>query len=203
MLFRSKACWGGEYKMRLAAATSEQQQQFYRGWEGATIPQRRDWQKMLVGGISKGWYQQIIGQVQVVNPNPPGLAVMLQGEPTPVAADYIIDATGLAGSVMDSQLLADLVQQYQVALNLAGQFNVGEDFAIDQLTNNNNGRVYGSGITTAGNGYAPVDSFLGLQYAALAAVCDLTDRGAPGLKRLTGFPSLAQWWRWMTNTPPN
>jgi pSer/pThr/pTyr-binding forkhead associated (FHA) protein len=198
-----KACWGGEYKVRLAMATSEQQQQFYLGWEGATIPQRRDWQKMLVGGISKGWYQQIIGQVQVVNPNPPGLAVTLQGESTPIAADYIIDATGLAGSVMDSKLLADLVQQYQVALNLRGQFNVGEDFALEQLNNGSAGRVYGSGITTAGNGYAPVDSFLGLQYAALAAVCDLTDRGAPSLKRLTGLQSAAQWWRWMTNKPPD
>ncbi len=198
-----KACWGGEYKMRLSTATTEQQQQFYLGWEGATIPQRRDWQKMLVGGISKGWYQQIIGQVQVVTPQPPGLAVRLQGESNPVAADYIIDATGLAGSVMDSQLLADLVQQYQVALNLRGQFTVGGDFAIEQLNNGSSGRVYGSGITTAGNGYAPVDSFLGLQYAALAAVCDLTDRGAPELKKLNGLQSAAQWWRWMTNKPPN
>jgi pSer/pThr/pTyr-binding forkhead associated (FHA) protein len=197
-----KACWGGEYKMRLAAATTEQQQQFYLGWEGATIPQRRDWQKMLVGGISKGWYQQTIGHVHVVSPQPPGLAAKLQGEPTPVAADYIIDATGLAGSVMDSQLLADLVQQYQVALNMRGQFNVGENFAIEQLSAIG-GRVYGSGITTAGNGYAPVDSFLGLQYAALASVCDLTDRGAPGLKKLTGLKSAAQWWRWMTNKPPD
>jgi pSer/pThr/pTyr-binding forkhead associated (FHA) protein len=197
-----KACWGGEYKMRLATVTTEQQQQFVLGWEGATIPQRRDWQKMLVGGISKGWYQQIIGQVQLVKPQPPSLGVILQGELNQVAADYIIDATGLAGSVMDSKLLADLVQQYQVALNSSGQFRVGEDFAIDQL-DNGNGRVYGCGITIAGNGYAPVDSFLGLQYAALAAVCDMTDRGAPGLKKLTGLQSAAQWWRWMTNKPPN
>jgi pSer/pThr/pTyr-binding forkhead associated (FHA) protein len=197
-----KACWGGEYKMRLAMATTEQQQQFLLGWSGATIPQRRDWQKMLVGGISKGWYQQIIGRVQLVKPQPPGLGALLQGEPDQVAADYIIDATGLAGSVMDSKLLADLVQQYQVALNPGGQFTVGEDFAIDQL-DSGTGRVYGCGIITAGNGYAPVDSFLGLQYAALAAVCDMTDRGAPGLKKLTGLQSTAQWWRWMTNKPPN
>jgi hypothetical protein len=98
--------------------------------------------------------------------------------------------------------LADLVQQYQVALNMRGQFNVGENFAIEQLSAIG-GRVYGSGITTAGNGYAPVDSFLGLQYAALASVCDLTDRGAPGLKKLTGLKSAAQWWRWMTNKPPD
>jgi pSer/pThr/pTyr-binding forkhead associated (FHA) protein len=198
-----KACWGGEYKMRLAAATIEQQQQFFLGWEGATIPQRRDWQKMLVGGISKGWYQQTIGQVKMVNPQSPGLTVSLQGEPTPIIADYIIDATGLAGSVMDSPLLADLVQQYQVALNPRGQFTVGDDFAIDQLNSGTMGRVYGSGITTAGNSYGPVDSFLGLQYAALASVCDMTDRNAPGLKRLTGLQSTAQWWRWMTNRPPD
>jgi pSer/pThr/pTyr-binding forkhead associated (FHA) protein len=198
-----KACWGGEYKMRLAAATIEQQQQFLRGWEGATIPQRRDWQKMLVGGISKGWYKQIIGQVEVVEANAPGLSIFLQGGTAPIKADYVIDATGLAGSVMDSQLLADLVQQYQVVLNTRGQFVVSPEFAIDSLNNGSTGRVYGAGITTAGNSYGPVDSFLGLQYGALAAVCDLTDRGAPGLKKLNGFYSGLQWLRWMMNRPPN
>jgi pSer/pThr/pTyr-binding forkhead associated (FHA) protein len=198
-----KACWGGEYKMRLASATTEQQQQWLAGWEGATIPQRRDWQKMLVGGISKGWYKQVVGQVQVVTANHPGLQIFLQADPTPIIADYIIDATGLAGSVMDSQLLADLVQQYQVVLNPHGQFVVSSEFAIDRLNNGSNGRVYGAGITTAGNSYGPVDSFLGLQYAALAAVCDLTDRNAPSLKRLTGVYSGLQWLRWMTNRPPN
>jgi pSer/pThr/pTyr-binding forkhead associated (FHA) protein len=198
-----KACWGGEYKMRLATATAEQQQQFFFDWEGATIPQRRDWQKMLVGGISKGWYRQAIGQVELVTPQPPGLSVKLQGETTPISADYIIDATGLAGAVMDSQLLADLVQQYQIRLNPRGQFMVGDDFAIDQLNSGSTGRVYAAGITTSGNGYGPVDSFLGLQYAALAAVCDMTDRGASDLKRLTGLQSIAQWWRWMTHRPPD
>jgi pSer/pThr/pTyr-binding forkhead associated (FHA) protein len=198
-----KACWGGEYKMRLAVATTEQQQQFFLGWEGATIPQRRDWQKMLVGGISKGWYQQVIGQVKKVTSQPPRLAVALQDKPSPLFVDYIIDATGLAGSVMDSQLLADLVQQYQIPLNSRGQFTVGDNFAIDQLNNGSSGRVYASGITAAGNGYGPVDSFLGLQYTALATVHDMTDRGASALRKLNGLQSLAQWWRWMANRPPD
>ncbi len=198
-----KACWGGEYKMQLAAANSEQQKQFLQGWTGATIPQRRDWQKMLVGGISKGWYKQIIGQVETVEANQPGIAVFLQGETAPVTADFVIDATGLAGSVMDSPLLTDLVQQYQVVLNTQGQFVVGADFAIDRLNNGNLGRVYGSGITTAGNSYGPVDSFLGLQYAALSAVCDLTNRQAPSLQKINGLHSGSQWLRWMTNRSPS
>jgi pSer/pThr/pTyr-binding forkhead associated (FHA) protein len=192
-----KACWGGSYKMRLAAATNEQQQQFLQGWMGATIPQRRDWQKMIAGGLSKGWYQQVIGQVQSVLPAVNGLDICLAGAPT-LQADYVIDATGLAGSVMDSQLLADIVQQYQIGLNSWGQFAITPEFTIAGL----NG-VYAAGMIAGGNSYGPVDSFLGLQYAALASVCDLTDRQAPGLKRINALRSVSQWLKWAIDRPPN
>jgi pSer/pThr/pTyr-binding forkhead associated (FHA) protein len=196
-----KACWGGQYKMRLDTATAEQQQQFLRGWSGATIPQRRDWRKMLSGGLSKGWYQQKIGQVISVRPAAAtGIDIYLEEESTPLTANYVIDATGLAGSVMDSQLLADMVQQYQIALNSTGQFVVGSDFAIPGMSS---GRVYVSGTIAGGNSYGPVDSFLGLQYGALAAVCDLTDRQAPGLQKINIIRSGMQWLRWVLDRPPN
>jgi pSer/pThr/pTyr-binding forkhead associated (FHA) protein len=198
-----KACWGGSYKMLLEATTPEQQAQLLAAWEGATIPQRRDWLKVLSGGLGKGWYRMVTGTVQSVTPNlnGKGLTIYLKNAAAPLTADYAIDATGLAGTVMDSGLLADLVQQYHLPLNSRGHFTVTPEFAIAPLANDR-GRVYAAGTITAGGSYGPVDSFLGLQYAALASVCDLTDGDAPGLRPLNGFRSANQWLRWLLNRSP-
>lgn len=198
-----KACWGGSYKMLLEASTPEQQAQLLAAWEGATIPQRRDWLKILTGGLGKGWYRMVTGEVQSVTPHlqGKGLTIYLKNAAAPLTTDYVIDATGLAGTAMDNNLLADLVQQYQLPLNSRSQLTVTPEFAIAPLANDR-GRVYGAGTITAGGSYGPVDSFLGLQYAALAAVCDLTDGDAPGLKKLTGWRSANQWLRWLLNRSP-
>jgi pSer/pThr/pTyr-binding forkhead associated (FHA) protein len=198
-----KASWGGSYKMLLEAATPEQQAQLLTVWEGATIPQRRDWLKVLSGGLSKGWYRMVTGDVQSVTPNlnGKGLTIYLKNAAAPLTADYAIDATGLAGTVMDSNLLADLVQQYHLPLNSRGHFTVTPEFLIAPLSNNR-GRVYAAGTITTGGNYGPVDSFLGLQYAALASVCDLTDGDAPSLKILNGWRSANQWLRWLLNRSP-
>jgi pSer/pThr/pTyr-binding forkhead associated (FHA) protein len=198
-----KACWGGSYKMLLEATTPEQQAQLMATWEGATIPQRKDWLKILSGGLGKGWYRMATGEVQSVTPslNGAGLTIYLKNAAAPLKADYAIDATGLAGTVMDNNLIADLVQQYQLPLNNRSQLSVTPQFAIAPLANDR-GRVYGAGTITAGGSYGPVDSFLGLQYAALASVCDLTDEQAPGLKQLTGWRSTTQWLYWLLNRSP-
>jgi pSer/pThr/pTyr-binding forkhead associated (FHA) protein len=198
-----KACWGGSYKMLLEATTPEQQAQLLTTWEGATIPQRRDWLKVLSGGIGKGWYRMVTGTVQSVSPNlaGSGLSLRLDNAAAPLKADYAIDATGLAGTVMDSPLLCDLVQQYQLPLNSRGQFVINSEFGLAQMTNDR-GRLYVAGSITAGGHYGPVDSFLGLQYSALSAVCDLTDNDAPGLNPLQGLRSAMQWLRWLLNRSP-
>jgi pSer/pThr/pTyr-binding forkhead associated (FHA) protein len=198
-----KACWGGSYKMLLEATTPEQQAQLLTTWEGATIPQRRDWLKVLSGGIGKGWYRMVTGTVQSVSPNlaGSGLSLRLDNAAAPLKADYAIDATGLAGTVMDSPLLCDLVQQYQLPLNSRGQFVINSEFGLAQMTNDR-GRLYAAGSITAGGHYGPVDSFLGLQYSALAAVCDLTDSDAPGLNPVQGLRSAMQWLRWLLNRSP-
>ena len=67
---------------------------------------------------------------------------------------------------------------------------------------NGDGRVFASGVITLGGPYAAVDSFLGLQYAALRSVDSLTALRAAGLRRLDGFRSLAQWTRWAIGAKP-
>jgi len=53
-----------------------------------------------------------------------------------------------------------------------------------------------------GGPYAAVDSFLGLQYAALCSVADLAKMRAPSLERLHPVRSLTQWLRWFLGQSP-
>jgi pSer/pThr/pTyr-binding forkhead associated (FHA) protein len=206
-----KSCWGGAYKMTLATATIEQQTQLLDIWSGATLPPQRDWHRILSGGMSKGWYRPVVGTVQQVvhHSTANGLIVTLHSsspganQPQPLVADYIIDATGQPGTVMDSELLADLVQHYQLPLNSRGAFPTSPDFEIVGMSNQGVGRLYAAGSITAGNSYGPVDSFLGLQYAALTSICSLTDADAVGLQELSWVKSGQQWLKWLLNKAPS
>jgi hypothetical protein len=64
-------------------------------------------------------------------------------------------------------------------------------------TANGSGRMFASGSATLGGYYAGVDTFLGLQYSALAIADRLADLGfAP---RIGVGRSVSQWWRWVRN----
>jgi len=67
---------------------------------------------------------------------------------------------------------------------------------------NGPGRVYASGVMTLGGPNAAVDSFLGLQYAALRSVEDLAAQHAPGLHALAPIRSFSQWFRWARGVQP-
>jgi len=57
-------------------------------------------------------------------------------------------------------------------------------------------------VMTLGGPHAVVDSFLGLQYAALRSVEDLLAQHAPGLRSLTPIRSFSQWFRWIQGVQP-
>ena len=57
--------------------------------------------------------------------------------------------------------------------------------------------MYASGAMTLGGPYAGVDSFLGLQYAALRAADDMAAVGA--LPRIGPLRSARGWWGWARN----
>ena len=67
---------------------------------------------------------------------------------------------------------------------------------------NQRGRIYACGAITLGNSYAAVDSFLGLQYAALCAVDSLAAVKAPKLHKLNAITSFIQWLKWVINQSP-
>ncbi len=203
-----KSTWGGQYKSILETATSEQRQHLLADWGGVTTMNRADWRKIITGGISKGWYQIFYGEVQQVVPkaNQGGTITTIResgvkGE-IQLESDFIIDATAVDAPIMASPLLQDLVQQYQLPINHLGRLTVTSDFELAEMANQT-GKIYASGAITLGNYYAPVDSFLGLQYAAFNTVQDLLSAQATELKPLVLSRSLAQWWRWINNRSPD
>ena len=203
-----KSAWGGQYKAILETATPEQRQHLLADWGGVTTMNRPDWRKIITGGINKGWYQIFYGEVQQVAPHPTHGGTITTVRESGVKgdmqleSDFIIDATAVDAPIMASPLLQDLVQQYNLPINQLGRLTVTADFELAAMANQS-GKVYASGAITLGNYYAPVDSFLGLQYAAFEITQDLLSRNAKQLQPLVLSRSLFQWWKWLNNRSPD
>ncbi|MEL6981791.1 MAG: hypothetical protein AAFO29_05150, partial [Actinomycetota bacterium] len=116
-----------------------------------------------------------------------------------LTANMVIDATGLESDIGENRLLADLLTHAGAQRNAYGRFEVTPSFELAG-TRAEPGRIYASGSITLGGYYAGVDSFLGLQYAALAIADDLASAGA--VHKIGAMRSLSEWWRWVKNRPP-
>jgi len=202
-----KATWGGELRATLEKADPQQRQRLLADWGGTTTADRGDWRRIVQAGINQGWYQITFGEVErVERDDQKGRTVTyiqekgLKGQ-FRLDADFIIDATGLDAKVTSSPLLDDLVSHYNLPLNHLGRFAIANDFELVEMRNQG-GRIYAAGACTLGGPYAPVDSFLGLQYAALCSVDGLAATKAPGLHRLNPFSSFVQWLKWVNNQSP-
>jgi pSer/pThr/pTyr-binding forkhead associated (FHA) protein len=220
-----KACWGGELQEKLETANSERRLQLLESWGGTTTASRQDWQDIINQGLNQGWYRVVFGVVEQVEKitgertlttiREQRLEAQIQLE-----ADFIIDATGLDAHVQTNPLLNDLVTHYNLPLNALGRLQVTNDFeliemrsvtvalktqktaTVSPVTPTPKGRMYAAGAITLGGPYAPVDSFLGLQYTALQSVTDLAAINAPNVKKLRTLRSLTQWLKWVMNQSP-
>jgi pSer/pThr/pTyr-binding forkhead associated (FHA) protein len=210
-----KACWGGELRAMLEKADPQQRQRLIADWGGTTTADRRDWKRMVTEGINQGWYKIEFGDVEKVEREKDGIITYIQEKKFKgqmrLEADFIIDATGLDANVKASPLLNDLVTHYNLALNPLGRLNVSNDFELLEMQNSSSpaqvrgakGRIYAAGAITLGGPYAAVDSFLGLQYAALCSVEVLAKTKAPGMHQLNIFSSFSQWLKWVANQSPS
>jgi pSer/pThr/pTyr-binding forkhead associated (FHA) protein len=200
-----KACWGGELRAMLETADPQQRQRLIADWGGTTTADRNDWKRIVEAGINQGWYKIEFGNVERVEREQDGIITYIQEKQFKgqmrLEADFIIDATGLDANVKASPLLNDLVNHYNLPLNYLGRLSVSNDFELVEMRRAR-GRMYAAGAITLGGPYAAVDSFLGLQYAALCAVDDLAAAKAPGLRRLNFFSSPVQWLKWVVNQSP-
>ncbi len=170
---------------------------------GTNTPPRRSWREQLERGRRGGWYQQYVGAVTSVEPGPDQSVLTTidgpDGRRYDLAANFVIDATGLESDIGEHRLLADLLQHGGAQRSDFGRLDVGPTFEV-LGTRSDPGRLYASGSITLGGHYAGVDSFLGLQYAALRIADDLADLGT--IPRIGVGRSISEWWRWYRNVPP-
>lgn len=201
-----KACWGGDLRIMLEKANPEERQRLLNDWGGTTTALRQDWQRIVEDGLNQGWYKIEFGDVERVERENDCIVTYIQEKKFKgqmrLEADFIIDATGLDAHVTASPLLNDLVRHYSLPLNPLGRLSVSNNFEVVEMRGSR-GQMYAAGAITLGGPYAAVDSFLGLQYAALCAVDAIAATQASGVQRLNSVSSLVQWLKWVMNQSPS
>jgi len=200
-----KACWGGELRAMLEKASPDERKRLLADWGGTTTADRQDWQRITEQGLSEGWYQITFGEVLDVERDAQNRTITHIREKgfgeMKLAADFIIDATGLDAKVETNPLLDDLVKHYNLPLNHLRRLVVANNFELIEMRSGR-GQMYAAGAITLGGPYAAVDSFLGLQYAALVAVDGLAATRAPGVQYLNTVSSFKHWLKWVFNQSP-
>jgi pSer/pThr/pTyr-binding forkhead associated (FHA) protein len=198
-----KAAWTGQYRVQLEKSSDEERTKLFREWGGTTTPKRRLWLHQLHRGRQEGWYQEFVGVVEKFAPTDMGTVTTVirsdQNDHLEVDANFVIDATGLEADIREHRLLADLLDNDGAQRNILGKLQVEPNFQV-RGADSAPGRMYAAGSITLGSYYATVDSFLGLQYAALQVADDLAKLGF--VKKIGVARSFNQWMRWMQKKAP-
>jgi pSer/pThr/pTyr-binding forkhead associated (FHA) protein len=212
-----KSSWGGELRAILENASPEGRSKILGKLGGTTTADRADWANIIRQGHREGWYRVAIGKLEIRDLSEPGPAGKILMDysgpdtslPREIKVDFVIDCIGLIGDVTNSEFLKDLVETYRLPrnrdynqeVNVQRGLAVTNDFEVPGLRQNG-GRVYAAGQITIHGPHAAVDSFLGLQYAALRSVDHLHRVGAPGVSGFGALKSFGQWIRWCFNRAP-
>jgi len=168
---------------------------------GTNTPLRRRWQAQMREGRSDGWYRTVTGTVEHMRLQD---GMIISGIRTrdgliDVAADFVIDCTGLEADIAEHRVLADLLDHSGAARNPLGRLDVERNFEL-RGANSGRGAIYASGATTLGGYFPGVDTFLGLQIAAQEIADDLNRRGF--CPRIGPLRSTWQWLRWVVGREP-
>lgn len=199
-----KGTWGGDLRRMLEAADPLERRELLQDWGGTTTASRKQWRRIIEEGKRQQWYTVTYGLVTKLERNSRGgvMTHLVSNEGLKeVSADFVIDCTGLVSDPLQSPFLHDLITHYELELNPQKRFHVENNFEIKKLRNQSS-RIYAAGIITLGGPYAPVDTFLGLQYCAHRAVEALAAAKAPGVRYIEGIYSLWQWLKWALNNKP-
>jgi hypothetical protein len=194
-----KSAWGGQHWAQCRRLEGEERAAFYKKIGGTNTPRRKAWQRQLARGRKEGWYRVFVGRVQQVTPGPDG-TVVSRLEETPsgsvydVPASFVIDCTGLEADLREHRVMADLLDHTGAGRNPLGRLDVDREFAV-RGAESEPGRLYATGSMTLGGYFCGVDTFLGLQLAALDIVDDLARQGF--CRRIGVLRSISQWWRRM------
>lgn len=162
-----------------------------------TTPRRRAFDALLEDARTEGWYDAVVGEVESFTDQGTQIAtvVRLQNkERMTITADHVFDATGLEPDSGQHPLIADLLAFSPVSTNRLGGLRTTPEWTVEG-GGSGDGRMFASGRTARGGHYGPVDSFVGLQQAALSIADSLADAGFGA--RLTPLRSARGWLQWI------
>jgi len=196
-----KSVWGGQLKSEMRKLEGQARAERYDQMGGTNTPWRRRWQEQMNQGRREGWYRTMQGTVdemRIENGKIVSVVKTREGN-LAVAADYIIDCTGLEADISEHRVLKDLIDHSGVGRNPKGRLDVERTFEL-RGTASGPGVIYASGATTLGGYFPGVDTFLGLQVAAQEICDDLARRGF--CRKIGTFRSISQWLKWANNKQP-
>jgi hypothetical protein len=196
-----KSVWGGQLKFRMRRLEGADRAAEYKLMGGTNTPRRRSWQAQMSAGRGAGWYRTMSGTVEQMKLADGKVVsqVKTADGPVEIAADFVIDCTGLEADVAEHRVLADLLEHSGVGRNPLGRLDVERSFEL-RGAGSGNGVMYASGATTLGGYFPGVDTFLGLQIAAQEITDDLARRGF--CSRIGPLRSVRQWLRWCLRREP-
>lgn len=195
-----KSVWGGQLKAEMRKLEGEKRADKYKQMGGTNTPKRRHWQAQMRQGRQEGWYHNMQGEVDKVEPGPQGRLISHlrsdDGRQQQFLADFIIDCTGLQADITEHRVIDDLLRFSGAGRNPVGRLDVERTFEV-KGTANGDGALYASGTATLGGYFPGVDTFLGLQIAAQEIADDLAKRKF--VRKMGPLRSTAQWLKWARN----
>ncbi len=197
-----KSVWGGQLKAKMRRLEGAQRAAEYKLMGGTNTPWRRRWQRQMNEGRAAGWYRVLAGTVEQMKVRQDGMVVSQvkaeQGT-IEVAADFVIDCTGLEADISEHRVLNDLLEHSGAGRNPLGRLDVERTFEL-RGARSGPGVIYASGASTLGGYFPGVDTFLGLQIAAQEITDDLARRGF--CRKIGPGRSARQWLRWVRGRQP-
>lgn len=192
-----RAAYTGALRDELRRTEEEERLDAIERLGAPTTPRRRAIDDLLDGARTDGWYDAVVGEVESFAEvgNRIDTVVSLQnGERMTIAADHVFDATGLDPDMSRHPMIADLLAFSPVSTNRLGGLRTSADWTVEGGASGE-GLMFATGRTARGGHYGPVDSFLGLQQAALSIAETLAAAGF-GVP-LSPLRSARGWFQWI------
>lgn len=192
-----RSAYSGALRDELRRADEDERLDAIERLGASTTPRRAEVDALLEKARAAGWYDAVVGEVESFTDSASGIStrVLLQnGERMTIEADHVFDATGLEPDSTQHPLIADLLAFSPVSTNRLGGLRTTPDWAIEGGASGD-GLMFASGRTARGGPYGPVDSFVGLQQAALSIADTLAAAGFG--ERLGPLRSARGWLHWI------
>lgn len=192
-----RSAYTGSLRDELAALDEDDRVEAIELLGAASVRPHRRGHDPLAAARDEGWYDAVVGEVQTITEKDSRIAAVVRlqnGERMTVSGDHFFDAVGLETDAGVHPLVADLLAFSPVTTTSLGGLRVDDQWAVVGGASGD-GRMFATGSTARGARLGPVDSFLGLQQAALSIADSLAAAGvgAP----LSPLRSARGWLQWI------